>query len=330
MSGWPRLRSAGVASLCAALGCSGEAVTQGFEEPIRALDTQFREGDLPGSPPLTAAEVNAGVKPKLPTVTSVTLPNALIPQGEPSRTFRGRASEQGTAVGVRFADLGSGYWLLPTRNTDPLSAGELEWSFDAAFRHDVPAGVHRLLFAAIDAEGHSGSQSELSLCVTPEVPDNGNACDPATSPPTLVVSLSWDAPVDLDLRVITPSGKVVDSKHPSTATEDDNGDIDPNEAGAGVIVHDSQAHCLNDGRRRENLVFQGAPTSGTYLVYANLYDPCGESGVIFDVSLHTAVAGSEPDTFAVEETFTQSGQLQAVHANGGTKLGMFVTSFNAR
>ena len=39
--------------------------------------------------------------------------------------------------------------------------------------------------------------------------------------------------------------------------------------------------------------------------------------------------GSEADTFAVQQVSHQSGQLQAVHANGGEKLGLFVTSFNA-
>ncbi|HXK16598.1 MAG TPA: hypothetical protein VNG33_02245, partial [Polyangiaceae bacterium] len=69
--------------------------------------------------------------------------------------------------------------------------------------------------------------------------------------------------------------------------------------------------------------------SGTYLIYANLYDACGQSGVHFDVSLHTAVPGEEPDTFAVKQTFRQAGELQAIQANGGAKLGMFLTSFVA-
>ena len=318
-----------LATLGTLWGCSGEPITQAFDEPFRALDGQFREGELPGAPPLTAEEVNSGVAPELPTVTLVSVPNALVPQGEPGRTFRGRTSPDGRAMGVRFADLGSGYWLLPTQSPDPINNNELEWSFDAAFRHDLAPGLHRLLFAAFDERGHSGTQAELTLCVAPDVPDNGNSCDPSTSPPAWVVSLSWDAPVDLDLRVITPSGKVVDSKHPTTAIEDEEGNVDPDAPGAGVIAHDSYAHCLDEGRRRENLVFQDSPESGTYLVYANLFDACGEPGVVFDVSFHAAVEGAESDTFAVQQIFHQPGQLQAVHANGGSKLGLFVTSFNA-
>lgn len=313
-----------------AWACSGEPITRALEEPIRAADGQFREGELPGLPALTTDEVNAGVSAQKPTVTSVSIANALVAMGEPSRTISGRASLDSAAVGVRFAYFGSGYWLLPTGSADVLNGGELEWTFDVAFSRNVPPGLHRLLFAAFDRDGKSGTQAELNLCVAPEVPDNGNSCDPKSSPPALVVSLSWDAAVDLDLRVKTPGGKVVDAKHPSTALENEDGDIDASADGVGLFTHDSYAHCLSEGRRRENLVFQTTPPSGTYLIYANLCDACGQPSVHFDVSLHTAVAGSEPDTFSVRQTFHQSGQLLAVHANGGAKLGMFITSFNAR
>jgi hypothetical protein len=168
-----------------------------------------------------------------------------------------------------------------------------------------------------------------NLCVKPVVPDNGNACDPTVAPPNLVIELSWDAPVDLDLRVITPSGKVVDSKHPTTAEEDEDGKVDPTAEGVGVVDHDGFAHCQAVGRSNENLVFQTNPVPGTYLVYANLYDACGQADVHFDVSLHVAGPGDEEGTFTQKQTFHQAGQLQAVHANGGAKLGMFLTSFVA-
>ena len=309
------------------VACSGEPLTEGMREPLQVQDTQFRKGALPGLPPLSSDEVNAGVAPTSPTVTSVNLANSLIPVGDPGRSFNGRTTPDAVAVGVRLSGLGTGYWLLPTRTADVINDGELEWSLRAAFSHDVPTGKRRLLFAALDAQGHSGTQAVLDLCLASEVPDNGNACDPKTAPPALVVSLHWDAAVDLDLRVVTPAGKIVDPKHPSTALADQDGNVDPNADGTGLIGYDSFANCVNDGRRREDLVFQTTPAPGTYLIYANLYDACGASGVDFDVSLHTAEAGSAPETFVAKETFSQAGQLEAVHANGGAKLGMFLTSF---
>jgi hypothetical protein len=310
-------------------GCSGEQVTAGFEEPLRALDTQFREGDLPGLPPRTAEEINAGVSPTFPTVTSVTIPNTLIPQGEPDRRISGRASDDSTAVAVKLEGKGSGYWLLPTGSEDVVNNGELEWSFRASFAHDLEPGLQRLLFAAIDAEGKSGTQTDVQLCIARSVPDNGNACDPKTAPPAFVVSLAWDADVDLDLRVINPFGEVVDPKHPSSGEPDEKGNIDPKQEGAGVIARDAFAHCQAAGPRRENLVFQTPPAPGTYLIYANLFDSCAASSVRFDVSLHAAVEGPEPDTFTVQETFHQAGELLRVHENGGAKLGLFVTPFEA-
>lgn len=311
------------------LGCSGEEATAGFGQPLRVLDAQFFRKKLPGLPPLTADDVNASIKPTEPAVTSITLPNSVIPVGEPNRAISGHASLGASAVAVELEGLGNGYWLVPTGSADVVNGGEVEWRLQAAFAHDIEPGRHRLLFAAVDDQGHSGTQGELNLCLTPEVPDDGNACDPTVSPPALVISLNWDTPVDLDLRVVTPTGKVVDSKHPTTAVEDEKGKVDPSVPGNGTFDYDSVASCVSDGRRRENLVFQGAPAPGTYLVYANLYDACGEDSVRFTASLHVAVPGKKADTFAVKETYRQSGELEAAHENGGQKLGMFVTSFVA-
>lgn len=306
-------------------GCSGEPLTPGFGEPLRIAEAQFREGDLPGLPPLTVEELNGGVKAESPTVVSVSLGNALIPPREPGRSLSGLASEDSAAIGVRFADLGSGYWLLPTGSPDPVSDGALEWRFRAAFGEDAPAGRHELLLAAIDGDGRAGNQVGLTLCLLPEIPDNGNACNPATRPPDLVVSLGWDSAVDLDLRVITPDGKVVDPKHPTTAVEGTDGKVDLTTEGIGALDYDSQAGCTPDGRRRESLVFQSSPPPGTYLVYAGLFDACGQSGVTFDVSVH--VASSTTDGVRLVETFRQSAQLAALQADGGAKLGTYITAF---
>lgn len=321
--------SLALASLALA-ACSGEPITRALEEPIRIPDAQFREGELPGLPPLTADEINAGVMPQTPVVSGINLGNAIIPPREPARAFSGVSSPDTVAVGARFAKLGTGYWLLPTRGADVVNDGALEWSFRAGFGGDLPTGRQQLLLTGFDAAGHSGNQVGLTLCLSSELPDNGNACDPSAAPPALVVSLAWQAPVDLDLRVITPSGKIVDSKNPTTAEQDEDGNVDTTLPGTGVIALDSFARCTPDGRRRESLVFQETPPPGTYLIYANLFDACGQPGVSFDVSMHTPADGEEPDTFRQTQTYRQAGQLQAVHANGGAGLGMFISSFNVK
>jgi len=138
----------------------------------------------------------------------------------------------------------------------------------------------------------------------------------------VVVSLGWQAAVDLDLRVLTPTGKLVDPKHPTTADPDADDKVNPSGEGVGALDYDSFASCKPDGRRRESLVFQSKPPAGTYLVYAGLFDACGEPGVSLDVSLH--VSNGE----ALVETFRQSAQLSATQADGGTTLGTYITSFD--
>lgn len=323
------MRLLGASLVLITLACSGEQRTAGFNQPVRLENASFRDGELPGLPPLDAAQVNAGVHPTAPAITSISLASSSIPLGETGRAISGRASLGAAAVGVRLLDAGSGYWLVPTGSADVINEGEVEWRLQAAFSAEGRSGLQRLRFAAIDADGRSGTQGELQLCLLPEVPDGGNACDPKTAPPALVVSLAWDAPVDLDLRVVAPDGRVADPKHPSLAPEDSHGKLDLKAPGVGSFDRDAFSDC-SAGPRREDFVFQSDPAPGTYLIYVNLYDSCGEPDVHFDVTLHVPTEGPEPGTYAVAESFRQSGQLEAAQENGGTQAGSFVTSFIAR
>ena len=130
-------------------------------------------------------------------------------------------------------------------------------------RPDLAPGHHRLLAAAFDESGSSGTQGSVDLCIARVVPDNRNACDPTIAPPAFVASLEWDSEVDLDLEVLTPTGKVVDPRHPTTAEENEDGEVDPEQPGVGIIDIDSNRDCVSDGKRRENLIFQDTPPAGT-------------------------------------------------------------------
>src|SRR5690606_10325482 len=121
---------------------------------------------------------------------------------------------ESVAVALRGGG-GSGYWVLPVGAPDPQFGDEPAFGFSMVFGREI-AGMQRLRVAAIDAKGDSGTQSELEVCVASRVPDNLNACVPTIAPPELVISLSWDRAADVDLVVVTPSGKQVSSKDPST------------------------------------------------------------------------------------------------------------------
>lgn len=316
-----------VASALPLAACGGEPVTRGLTEPISVESAQFVEGDLPGITALSDEQITAGDKPVPPNVTSYDLSNQLILPGEPAKSLRGRTSTDALAVGVRIEGEGSGYWLVPTRVADPQNQGELGWDLRAAFNPNLTPGLKRLLLTAIGDGEQSGTQTGVKICIGNPIPDNNNVCDNKRPPPEFVVSLAWDAAVDLDLRVVTPEGKIVDSKHPTTALADEDGNVDTSADGLGHIDRDSNADCRFDGLQRESLVFDVLPTSGNYLVYANLYDGCGEETVNFDVTYHVQTPGAEPDTYAVAQTLRQAGSLQAVHANGGRGLGMYATNF---
>lgn len=314
-------RAAAWLGLLGSFGCSAETLTLGLEEPIQVQGAQFISGKLPGSAPRD--------EPKSPHPTSVASNGRKVEQGSEGISVLGRASADTDAIAVALSGgQGDGYWVLPVGTPDPQFNDEPAFSFSVAFGRDV-AGMQRLRLAAIDAHGDSGSQSELEICVAPRVPDNLNACVPTLVPPELVVSLSWDRAVDLDLVVVTPSGKVVSPKDPSTALPDDDGNATLDESD-GVFDLDSNRNCTGDGRRLENLVFQERPEPGRYLVYVNLFDACDEGSVRFTTALHEKQSGEEEGTYQVNRTLETHGVLSGVQANAGAKLGTYVSQFQVK
>jgi len=316
------------------LACSSESLTAGQSEPVQVRygngrNAQFLSGDLPGSVPLTDKEVLAGVKPQLPSTSLEGLPGVIRP-ADTGFGASGTTSNEAVAIGMRFLDLGTGYWVFPVTSQDPTKPGTFSWNATLDFGADIPPGIHPLAAVAIDANGHGGSQITTDrLCVASEIPDNLSACSAANKPPFTVLSLVWDTPVDLDLRVITPEGKVVDPKHPSTA-EPIKGQVDPTAEGTGVFDTDVGRNCVVSGHRRENLVWQDAPLPGTYYVYVSLYQACGQAAVRFDLSVNRPGPKGEGGIVKMENTYSQAGELLALDADAGTKLGLFVTEFTVQ
>lgn len=318
----------GVATSSLVVACSDRSLTEALEEPIRVHDAQFVEGELPGKRPRTAEEIQEGIAPENPTTTAASTDLGYLRQLSANVRFHGWATDDAVAVAVRFADQGSGYWVLPAGPADPAANGDLVWDFLADFGASLEPGLHDLLIAAIDEDGNSGTQNESTVCVNSLVPDNGNACYPEIAPPDLVIGIEWDSDVDLDLIVQTPDGSTIDSNDPTSAEPDDAGNIDTEGPGVGTLDLDSNKDCQIDGRNREHVVFANRPLAGTYRVYANLNRACGESSVRYLVSLHSRV--NTEDGYDVESDERAAGELIAVQANGGSKLGTFVTEFNLR
>jgi hypothetical protein len=301
----------------------GEEGTLGFSQPLRVEKAEFREGALPGLPPV---EADAAV---LPNVTAVETSNLVVFPGQLEKQISGRLSADSVALGIRFADLGTGWWVLPAGPPDVSVGAEKTYALEVELARDLPIGLHELRVAAIDDQGKSGTQGKLGVCIVPPIPDNLNACDPSIEPPAAVLSLTWNDNVDLDLGLVAPNGKVLTSKHPSTALATDAGiqDSDLADPATGKLDHDSNAACVIDGLRRENVVFQAQPPNGLYQVYANLFDACGESSVTFDVTLYRAEPRPDGAGKWLVPHDLGHGVLTSFDANGGSSPGLFVTEF---
>ncbi len=317
----------------AGLSCTGPQVssTAALDEPIRIESGQFIAGDLPGLAPQTpedGGEAGAAASPK---VTDVTLANTAVEPGAAGVPLSGHTTATAQAVALRFAGMGSGYWVVPVGPPDPSDGNLPTWQCLADFGRSIAPGFHDLLFAAIDANGVSGTQYDQPFCADTPVPDNLNACVPKRAPPAVVLSLSWDAPVDLDLVVQEPSGGVVGRVRAQGADGGVPASTSP-AATDGVLDRDSNASCVIDGIDREDVVWQTEPPHGTYEVWADLFSACRQSGVTFTVSLWRAEP--RPDGGALQLVEQQPsiaiGEVTASQATGGAGLGLYVGAFVLR
>jgi hypothetical protein len=302
------------AALVVLAGCSGVSADLGLDEPLRVPGARFVEGALPGeAPDETAARID-------PSITLVETPNTIVRLGQANKELSGRTSTDAVAVAIAMSGLGTGYWVSPLGPPDPTAGNELTWILDTTIGWDVPLGPGSIDIVAIDQDGLAGRQHRTDICVRPDLLDNSATCNPDAQPPDTVIALSWDTNVDLDLVVRTPDGKLVSGSSPSTIPHPppiSNTELAAD--GVGILDRDSNAGCRIDGINREALVWRTAPSpSGTYLVYANLSDACGETSVRFDV-IHYRAAGNR-----LEEISRQAGRLLADAADGGRGPGLFL------
>jgi hypothetical protein len=314
-----------LALIAAAFACSGIPRPGGNDEPIRVTGGQFRAGDMPGLSPLSDDAVDGGAAPVGPHVTDVQTLNQVVWNGEVGKAFSGHATADVRTVALRFGDLGTGYWAVNVDGPDPANGGELTWTVLADFGRGLPAGLHDLDFAAFDEQGRAGTQRKLTLCVAGVVPQDLSACDPASPPPHAVLSLTWDRPVDLDLRLVAPSGKTVDWHHPTTGEVVDGGVPAPvlKDPSTGISSVDAQRGCVAGGLT-ESVVWKGAPANGTYLVYVDLFDACSQPSVRFTVTLY--LAQTQPDgSSRLVPALRKTGELGADQVSGGAGTGVYVT-----
>jgi uncharacterized protein YfaP (DUF2135 family) len=121
------------------------------------------------------------------------------------------------------------------------------------------------------------------------------------------VSVSWDVNSDVDLHLVEPgaSGEEIYYGNVTSAT-------------GGVLNLDSNANCVIDGVRNENISYPTTtPPAGQYTVRVDYYKECGQTQTNYVVTVQ--VKGQSPRVFT--GTFTGAGDL------GGAGSGTLITTF---
>jgi len=286
----------------ALLGCGTSVdARSGLDQPLIVKDAssgraaQFVSGAFPASV--------ASVAP----VTNVSIHNLAFSAGTVQKAISGLAGTDSPSVAIALKGMGTGYWVVPTSVPEPAQNFALTWGTSCDFSRTVPAGSYSLLLAASNPKGEFSPAFEQLLKISSFIPDGH-----------VVASLTWDSAADLDLRLTSPSGKQQSPKHPNTGSPYDAGpDAGELMPGSGLLDRDSNASCVQDGYRTENVVWSDAPEPGTYVVNVDMFSSCSTPAASFSFSLY--VDG--------QEVVHKVGRLLDIDADGGG-AGLFVTEFH--
>lgn len=289
--------------LAALTACDGVSNPVGYGEPVRSRFATFLPGDLES-------------REDGPRVTAIELSSGIFFPGQLGRLLTGRASGDAFSVAFRLAEGSTGWWISPVEGFDPFVDGERTFELDLDIGEATP-GSQRLRFRAVGEDGVAGPERGLDLCIAAPYPDNLNVCDPARRPPAAVVSLIWDREVDLDLRIISPEGDVIEAKSPRLLDGEGNTLV--------RHVRDSNSRCIIDGRRREDVIFAEPPGEGFWLVYTELFRACEEPSVRYTVEVRRRIEHDD-GTFGLELTETHGGWYVEAQASGGRGPGTYVTT----
>jgi len=201
---------------------------------------------------------------------------------------------------LRLADLGTGFWVAPSLLADRAEPNTLQFRVLLDFGRDIPPGQRQLQMSAVDSTGRYGPLREIPLYFGATQPSGA-----------AVASLTWDSNADLDLQIVTPTG-TIDAKHVSAGSFVDGGFA----PGSGVLDRDSNASCVPDGKRQEDVVWSDVPTPGLYQVKVDMFSACGEAATHFVFKLYVSN----------ELTINLPGRLLSIDADNGVGPGLAITN----
>jgi hypothetical protein len=268
-----------------AFACDATDADEGRDATMQVAKAQFFRGAMP-APSGPASVRSATVPPK-------------VEAGSVERSIAGEISKDGTAVAIGLAgDLG--YWVLPAGLPSAAATDEPTYLALLSFSPKAAPGAREIVVSAVDAEKRFGPVLIKPIAIVARALPEGE----------LVVSLSWDNRANLDLHVVDPTGAEIfkrdvnsyQSPGPGAPREAPNTPHD-----GGVLDFDSNAECIPDGRRAENVVWTEAPPKGHYLVRVDTFSLCEEPASRWQVQafLHgTRIGAAEGISTDVDTTFS--------------------------
>ncbi len=242
-----------VASAVAA-ACSGTTADQGLDSDMQVQGAQFFRGAMP-------AETGG------PKVASVALLTQAVRAGQIGKSATGALEPPAAAAALMLAG-DRGYWILSAGVPDVQSPTFPSFKASLSFARTLAAGPRDLLVRAVDGDGRFGPASPQSLTIAADGPPPG----------ALVFSLTWDTESDLDIHVVDPTGAEVYKGNINSWSPPAPGQPSPPDAWktGGILDFDSNASCVIDGLRREDVVYASAPPAGHYLVRVDTFSLCSE------------------------------------------------------
>jgi hypothetical protein len=251
-----------VAGVVTGGGCGGNPSSDpGLDLLLRVGKSQFYRGAMPaesGGPSMHQLNASTSVRP-----------------GQNDGSVGGLVDKETTGI-ILGLDGDRGYWLIQPGNSDPLSDFDLTFSAPIQFSALIPNGSYTMVGHAVDISGRVGPPITLTV----RVADAGVP----TLPATLLVSLRWDTETDLDLHLELPDGTEIFSQKVSSfsgnATEDPTGYL-----AGGQLDADSNASCIIDGRRVENIYWTQPPPSGHYIARVETYSLCSDFAAVWQLGV---------------------------------------------
>lgn len=261
----------------AALGCGGMNGDIGLDAALHVAGSQLHPGDL------EAIAVTG------PPVISVFNSLTTVEPGERDKPLIGTLAPSATAAAIGLRG-DRGYFVVVGGPPGLDAPDQPTFAATLSFSPALPSGPQLLVVRAVDGAGNFGAPAVVPLTVTAQPTPTG----------TLVVSLRWDTESDLDLHVVVPGGVEVWARNINSYQAPTPGTpVDPTAwQQGGILDFDSNAGCVIDGRRQENVVWQGAPPAGTYLVRVDTASLCGTpdarwSVEVFEDGVSLGVAAGE-------------------------------------